>query len=299
MPSITDVEGIQVGHIEYRADPARQRADHRAGKPGRHRRLEHRSGTRAVLQRNGRERRKARIRKALRIAGKLRPRLSVFRSGKNIYAQVIDDAKGVTVAAASTLEEGFRKEGRGGGNKEAAGQVGKILAERATKAGMSLRPFQRRFEKTTGLSVGEWLLKERLRHARDLLEKELAVSLDDIASISGFGTLATMRHHFRKRLGVVITDSWGRAWRRGTVGVALGVAGLPALMDMRGRPDLFERALRVTQTGFADEIASAASLVMGQADEARPMVLVRGVPWSGSPLPGAALIRPAEEDLFR
>jgi coenzyme F420-0:L-glutamate ligase / coenzyme F420-1:gamma-L-glutamate ligase len=105
--------------------------------------------------------------------------------------------------------------------------------------------------------------------------------------------------HFRKRLGVVITDSWGRAWRRGTVGVALGVAGLPALMDMRGRPDLFERALRVTQTGFADEIASAASLVMGQADEARPMVLVRGVPWSGSPLPGAALIRPAEEDLFR
>jgi coenzyme F420-0:L-glutamate ligase / coenzyme F420-1:gamma-L-glutamate ligase len=105
--------------------------------------------------------------------------------------------------------------------------------------------------------------------------------------------------HFRKRLGVVITDSWGRAWRRGTVGVALGVAGLPALIDMRGRPDLFGHALRVTQTGFADEIASAASLVMGQADEGRPMVLVRGVSWSGSPLPGVALIRPAEEDLFR
>ncbi|PKA41390.1 transcriptional regulator FtrA [Rhizobium sullae] len=71
----------------------------------------------------------------------------------------------------------------------------------AQKAGMSLRTFQRRFEKTTGLSVGEWLLKERLRHARDLLEKELAASLDDIATASGFGTLATMRHHFRKRLG--------------------------------------------------------------------------------------------------
>ncbi len=71
----------------------------------------------------------------------------------------------------------------------------------AQKAGMSLRTFQRRFEKTTGLSVGEWLLKERLRRARDLLEKELAVSLDDIAAASGFGTLATMRHHFRKRLG--------------------------------------------------------------------------------------------------
>lgn len=105
--------------------------------------------------------------------------------------------------------------------------------------------------------------------------------------------------HFRKRLGVVITDSWGRAWRRGTVGVALGVAGLPALMDMRGRPDLFERALRVTQTGFADEIASAASLLMGQADEARPMVLLRGLAWADAPAPAATLLRPPEEDLFR
>src|SRR6266704_2443051 len=82
--------------------------------------------------------------------------------------------------------------------------------------------------------------------------------------------------HFGSRLGVIISDSWGRAWRQGTVGVALGVAGLPALLDMRGRPDLFGRELRVTQTGFADEIASAASLAMGQADEGRPMVLVRG-----------------------
>lgn len=105
--------------------------------------------------------------------------------------------------------------------------------------------------------------------------------------------------HFGNRLGIIITDSWGRAWRRGTVGVALGVAGLPALMDMRGRPDLFGHALRVTQTGFADEIASAASLVMGQADERRPAVLVRGLSWSEAPSPAAALIRPAEEDLFR
>jgi coenzyme F420-0:L-glutamate ligase/coenzyme F420-1:gamma-L-glutamate ligase len=105
--------------------------------------------------------------------------------------------------------------------------------------------------------------------------------------------------HFRKRLGVVISDSWGRAWRRGTVGVALGAAGLPALMDMRGRPDLFGHALRVTQTGFADEIASAASPLMGQSDEARPVVLVHGLAWSGAPTPAAALIRSPEEDLFR
>jgi coenzyme F420-0:L-glutamate ligase / coenzyme F420-1:gamma-L-glutamate ligase len=105
--------------------------------------------------------------------------------------------------------------------------------------------------------------------------------------------------HFGKRLAIIITDSWGRAWRQGTVGVALGVAGLPALLDLRGRPDLFGRELRVTQIGFADEIASAASLVMGQADEGRPAVLVRGLTWSGPPAPGAALIRPAQEDLFR
>jgi coenzyme F420-0:L-glutamate ligase/coenzyme F420-1:gamma-L-glutamate ligase len=104
---------------------------------------------------------------------------------------------------------------------------------------------------------------------------------------------------FGGRFGVVITDSFGRAWRRGTVGVALGAAGIPALLDMRGRPDLFGHALRVTQTGFADEVASAASLLMGQADEARPAVVVHGLTWSGSPSPGAALIRAEQEDLFR
>ncbi|MBW9117803.1 transcriptional regulator FtrA [Rhizobium cauense] len=71
----------------------------------------------------------------------------------------------------------------------------------AAKAGMSQRTFQRRFESTTGQSVGEWLLGERLRHARELLERTSSLSLDDIAAASGFGTLATMRHHFRKRLG--------------------------------------------------------------------------------------------------
>jgi coenzyme F420-0:L-glutamate ligase/coenzyme F420-1:gamma-L-glutamate ligase len=99
--------------------------------------------------------------------------------------------------------------------------------------------------------------------------------------------------------GVIVTDSWGRPWRRGTAGVALGVAGIPAIMDLRGRPDLFGHELRVTQTAFADEVACAASLLMGQADEARPAVLVRGLSWSGAASPAAALIRPQEEDLFR
>lgn len=116
---------------------------------------------------------------------------------------------------------------------------------------------------------------------------------------SAAGLLDRLTAHFRKRFGVIVTDSFGRAWRRGTVGVALGAAGIPALMDLRGQPDLFGLALRVTQTGFADEVASAASLLMGQANEAQPAVLVHGLSWAGEPSPGAALIRAADEDLFR
>jgi len=104
---------------------------------------------------------------------------------------------------------------------------------------------------------------------------------------------------FGTDIAVIVSDSFGRAWRKGTVGVALGSAGLPALIDMRGQPDLFGRELLVTETDFADEIAAAAGLLMGQADEAVPMVLVRGLRWSAPEVPGAALIRPAEHDLFR
>jgi len=70
--------------------------------------------------------------------------------------------------------------------------------------------------------------------------------------------------------GIVVSDSFGRPWRVGTVGVAIGCAGLPATLDLRGQPDLFGRPLRVTVVGHADEIASAASILMGQASEARP-----------------------------
>jgi coenzyme F420-0:L-glutamate ligase / coenzyme F420-1:gamma-L-glutamate ligase len=104
---------------------------------------------------------------------------------------------------------------------------------------------------------------------------------------------------FDARIGVVISDSFGRPWRKGTVGVAIGAAGLPAFIDMRGEPDLFGRELLVTETGFADEIAAAAGLLMGQADEALPMVLVRGLSWAAPEKPAAALVRPAEHDLFR
>ena len=117
------------------------------------------------------------------------------------------------------------------------------------------------------------------------------------------GSARALREHlvrvFGTGIAVIVSDSFGRAWRKGTVGIALGAAGLPALVDLRGHPDLFGRALLVTETGFADEIAAAATQLMGQAGEAIPMVLVRGLAWSAPEVPAAALIRPAEHDLFR
>jgi coenzyme F420-0:L-glutamate ligase/coenzyme F420-1:gamma-L-glutamate ligase len=100
-------------------------------------------------------------------------------------------------------------------------------------------------------------------------------------------------------VGVIIADSLGRAWRLGTVGHAIGAAGLPALIDWRGRTDRSGRALRHTETALADSLAAAAALVMGEASEGRPAAVVRGMaPLSGDG--GAqALQRPRGKDLFR
>ncbi|MGQ0524624.1 MAG: coenzyme F420-0:L-glutamate ligase [Betaproteobacteria bacterium] len=100
-------------------------------------------------------------------------------------------------------------------------------------------------------------------------------------------------------VGVVINDSFGRAWRNGVTGMAIGVAGVPALADLRGRPDRHGRALRVTQVAVADELAAAASLLMGQSDEGYPAVLARGFPYPTREGTITELIRPRAEDLFR
>ena len=102
-----------------------------------------------------------------------------------------------------------------------------------------------------------------------------------------------------KRIGVLVIDSHGRAWRNGTVGTAIGIAGLPGLHDLRGQPDLFGYTLQVTQVGVADELAAAASLVMGQAAEMTPIVHARGFPYSLREGKLNELIRPKEQDLFR
>ena len=102
-----------------------------------------------------------------------------------------------------------------------------------------------------------------------------------------------------KKIGLLIIDSHGRAWRNGTVGAAIGMAGMPGLQDLRGEPDLFGFELRITQVGVADELAAAASLIMGQAAEGRPVVHVRGFPYPLREGSLNELLRPREQDLFR
>lgn len=104
---------------------------------------------------------------------------------------------------------------------------------------------------------------------------------------------------FDVSIGVIINDSFGRPWRNGVVGVAIGSAGVPSLADRVGASDLFGRKLKVTEIAVADELASAASLLMGQADEALPAVLIRGFRMDAPVRPASALIRDKERDLFR
>lgn len=101
------------------------------------------------------------------------------------------------------------------------------------------------------------------------------------------------------KIGIMIIDSHGRAWRNGTVGICIGLSGLPALIDERGWKDLFGYTLKVTVVGVADELAAAASLVMGQAAEGTPVVHVRGFPYPLGEGSLKEIIRPKDQDMFR
>ncbi len=104
---------------------------------------------------------------------------------------------------------------------------------------------------------------------------------------------------FSADIAVIVNDSVGRAWRNGTVGLAIGADGVPALADLRGALDLFGRPLMVSQEGIADELASAASLLQGQGAEGQPVVLARGLNIAGAANDATTLLRPADQDLFR
>lgn len=109
-----------------------------------------------------------------------------------------------------------------------------------------------------------------------------------------------LQQQYDVHIGVIINDSFGRAWRLGTCGIAIGVAGFEPLLDLRGEPDLFGRTLEITQVGIGDEIAAAASLLMGQANEGAPVVIVRGLQLPAKENASVqSLLRKPNEDMFR
>jgi len=128
-------------------------------------------------------------------------------------------------------------------------------------------------------------------------ERALLLPVDPDASCDRLR--ASIRSALGVDVGVLVIDSAGRAWRNGVVGIAIGVSGLPALVDRRGHLDRSGRPLLVTQIAVADELAAAASLLMGQADEGCPIVHARGVPYERRESALRELIRPRNEDMFR
>lgn len=123
--------------------------------------------------------------------------------------------------------------------------------------------------------------------------------LPDDPDASAARLKARVDQHYGCDAGIVISDSVGRAWRLGTVGLAIGAAGVPSLWDRRGEPDLSGRKLEVTEVGFADAAASAAVLVMGEGAEGRPAALIRGLRWTAPDATARALQRSKAGDLFR
>lgn len=129
--------------------------------------------------------------------------------------------------------------------------------------------------------------------------KEKVVLLPEDPDASAQSLVTNLSNKTDARIGVLIIDSHGRAWREGAVGVVIGIAGLPGIIDLRGTLDLVGEPLQSTKVGIADEVAAAASIIMGQAAEGLPVVHVRGFPY---PLRSGSLkdlMRPADKDLFR
>jgi len=128
----------------------------------------------------------------------------------------------------------------------------------------------------------EWVLRlpeDADRSARELRERLRALTARDV--------------------GIIINDTHGRAWRNGAIGVAIGIAGLAGVDDLRGQPDLFGYQLQVTTIGLADQMASAASLLQGQADEGRPIIHARGLTLNRRDGSAQEIVRSKEQDLFR
>lgn len=130
-------------------------------------------------------------------------------------------------------------------------------------------------------------------------EEDWVLLLPEDSDLSAATIRASLEKKYNCHLAVLIIDSHGRAWRNGVVGVCIGCSGMPALVDMRGQDDLYNYKLRVTTIAAADELAAGASLLMGQAREGTPVVLVRGFPYEFREGSSKELLREKERDLFR
>jgi len=126
-----------------------------------------------------------------------------------------------------------------------------------------------------------------------------ALLLPEDANFSAEKIRTALNAHFNLALGVVVTDSVGRPFRLGTVGMAIGSAGVEALQNLRGNHDMFGKELMVAEHAIADAIAATAELLMGEGDEAIPLVLIRGLKQGNSEQTAATILRPEAEDLFR
>jgi len=115
---------------------------------------------------------------------------------------------------------------------------------------------------------------------------------------SARGLAAELRRLTKKRIAVIISDTFGRPWRLGLTNVAIGAAGVPVLRDLRGMRDRHSKPLQATILAVADELAAAAGLVMGKS-EGIPVVVIRGYPYRPANELATSVIRPAAEDLFR
>jgi coenzyme F420-0:L-glutamate ligase / coenzyme F420-1:gamma-L-glutamate ligase len=132
---------------------------------------------------------------------------------------------------------------------------------------------------------------------KDGRERVLLLPVDPDASAEKFR--AEVQDATGREVAIIMSDSVGRAWRSGTVGIALGAAGFPSLIDLRGDLDLFGRPLQSSIVGFADEVAAAGSILQGQGAEGAPVVLARGLKMPGDAAPASILVRDIAEDLFR
>lgn len=130
-------------------------------------------------------------------------------------------------------------------------------------------------------------------------ENNFVLLLPENPDNSALRIQADIRNLTGKQVGVMIIDSHGRAWRNGTVGTTIGIASVPAIVDLRGSEDLFGYTLKATQVAAADELAAAASLVMGQANEGIPCVIARGFPYKLRKSSMDEMIREKNYDLFQ